>query len=64
MGNRHSRIRRPPILIGFQQSAIATRTSPFTDHAVLHAHINDLATWARANIPTRIFTIVVQDDLE
>ena len=50
--------------IGFQQSAIATLTSPFSQPAALHAQINDLATWARAIIPTRIFVAAVQDDLE
>jgi hypothetical protein len=54
----------PSIPIGFQQSAVAILTSFFTDPAALYGQINDLATWARASIPTRVFTVAVQDDLE
>jgi hypothetical protein len=54
----------PPIPIGFKQSAVAALTSPFTDPAALYGQINDLATWARASIPTRVFIAAVQDDLE
>ncbi len=45
----------PPLPIGFNQSALNTLQSSFTDPEALTTQLNDLATWARNYIPNKVF---------
>jgi hypothetical protein len=54
----------PPLPHGFHQSIITTLTLPFMDPAALNAQLHDLFNRATRCIPTKLFTMATEDELE